>query len=101
MVRVGVKIPQDENCTNVAVVHGHVWRTVCSVCATGGRVAQPVPCRNLSFLRFLEVSPAVVSTRCFTDWCEDSTKTEIVQTYMYKHVAVVHEHFGTNVCVHK
>jgi len=28
-------------CTgNVAVVHGHVWRTLCSVCATGARVAQ-------------------------------------------------------------
>jgi len=36
MVRVGVKIPQDGNRTimyeHVAVVHGHVWRTVCSVC---------------------------------------------------------------------
>ena len=48
MARVGVKIPQDGNRANrygqVAVVHEHVWRTVCSVCATGARVAQPVPC---------------------------------------------------------
>ena len=47
MVRVGVKIPQDGNRANVyghvAVVHGHVWRTLCSVCATGARVARPVP----------------------------------------------------------
>ena len=46
LVRVGVKIPQDGNRANtykhVAVVHGHVWRTLCSVCATGARVAQPV-----------------------------------------------------------
>jgi hypothetical protein len=37
MVRVGMKIPQDGNRANryghVAMVHGHVWRTVCSVCA--------------------------------------------------------------------
>ena len=50
MVRVGVKIPQDGNRANkyrhVAVVHGHVWRTVCSVCATGARVARPVPCNS-------------------------------------------------------
>ena len=47
LVRVGVKIPQDGNRANkykhVALVHGHVWRTVCSVCATGARVAHPVP----------------------------------------------------------
>ena len=47
MVRVGVKIPQDGNRTNVynyvAVVREHVWRTVCSVYATGARVAHPVP----------------------------------------------------------
>ena len=50
MVRVGVKIPQDGNranvYTHVAVLHGHVWRTLCSVCATGARVAQPVPCNS-------------------------------------------------------
>ena len=47
-VRVGTIIPQDGNRANrykhVAVVHGHVWRTLCSVCATGARVAHPVPC---------------------------------------------------------
>ena len=50
MVRVGVKIPQDGNRANgfghVAMVHEHVWRTLCSVCATGARVAQPVPCNS-------------------------------------------------------
>ena len=53
MVRVGVKIPQDGNRANndghVAMVHEHVWRTVCSVCATGARVARAralVICRN-------------------------------------------------------
>ena len=50
IVRVGVKIPQDGNRANrymhVAVVHGHVWRTHCSVCATGARVAHPVPCNS-------------------------------------------------------
>jgi hypothetical protein len=30
----------------VAAVHEHVWRTVCSVCATGARVARPVPCNS-------------------------------------------------------
>ena len=37
-----MKIPQDGNRANVyghvAVVRGHVWRTLCSVCATGVRV---------------------------------------------------------------
>ena len=50
MVRVGVKIPQDGNRANmhghVAVVHEHVWRTLCSVCATGAPVAHPVPCNS-------------------------------------------------------
>ena len=50
MVRVGVKIPQDGNCANmdehVPMVHEHVWRTVCSVCVTGARVAQPVQCNS-------------------------------------------------------
>ena len=31
---------------HVAVVHEHVWRTHCSVCATGARVAHPVPCNS-------------------------------------------------------
>ena len=50
VVRVGVKIPQDGNRANgyehVAMVHEHVWRTLCSVCATSARVAQPVPCNS-------------------------------------------------------
>jgi hypothetical protein len=50
LARVGVKIPQDGNRANryehVATVHEHVWRTVCSVCATGARVAHPVPCNS-------------------------------------------------------
>jgi hypothetical protein len=41
-----MKIPQDGNRANryghVAVVHGHVWRTVCSVCATGAQFGQPL-----------------------------------------------------------
>ena len=50
LVRVGVKIPHDGNRANknghVAVVRRHVWRTLCSVCATGARVARPVPCNS-------------------------------------------------------
>ena len=50
LVRVGVKIAQDGNRANtykhVAVVHEHVCGTLCSVCATGARVAQPVPCNS-------------------------------------------------------
>jgi hypothetical protein len=50
LVRVGVKIPQDGNRANgyghVATVHERDWRTLCSVCATGARVAQPVPCKS-------------------------------------------------------
>ena len=47
MVRVGMKIPQDGNRTNgyghVVVLHGHVWRTVGSVCANAACFAQPFP----------------------------------------------------------
>ena len=50
MVRVCVKIPQDGYRANryrhVAVVREHLWRTLCSVCATGARVAHPVPCNS-------------------------------------------------------
>jgi len=39
-----LQFPLDETCTNkyahVVVVRGDVWRTLCSVCATGARVAQ-------------------------------------------------------------
>jgi len=61
MVRVGVTIQQDGNRANkhrhVAMVHGHDWRPVCSVCATGARVSRPVP-RNWSFV-VLEVFTGV------------------------------------------
>ena len=50
LARVGMKIPQDGNRANryghVAVVHEHIWRTLCSVCATSAIVAQPVPCNS-------------------------------------------------------
>jgi hypothetical protein len=56
MVRVGVKIPQDGNRANgyehATVVHEHLWRTLCSVCATGARVARPVPCNSLFLFSF-------------------------------------------------
>jgi hypothetical protein len=48
LVRVGVKI--DGNRANmhghVAGVREHVWRTLCSVCATGARVARPSLCNS-------------------------------------------------------
>ena len=44
LVRDGLNFPLNETCTNVyahvVVVRAHVWRSVCSVCATGARVAQ-------------------------------------------------------------
>jgi len=47
LVRVGLKFPQDGDRANayvyVAMVHSHVWRTLCSVCVTDARVAQPLP----------------------------------------------------------
>ena len=47
LVRDGLKVPLDETCTDkyahVVVTREHVWRTLCSVCATGARVAQPFP----------------------------------------------------------
>ena len=47
LARVGLNFPLNGSCTNVhahVVVHSvHVWRTVCSVCATGARVAQSFP----------------------------------------------------------
>ena len=51
LVRVGMKIPQDGNRANgyghVVMVYERVYRTLCGVCATGARVAGPLP-RNLS-----------------------------------------------------
>ena len=44
LVGVGLNYPLNGNRANVyahvVVVREHVWRTVCSVCATGARVAQ-------------------------------------------------------------
>ena len=44
LVRVGVYLPLNGNPANVyahvVVVREHVWRMLCSVCATGARVAQ-------------------------------------------------------------
>ena len=44
---VGLNVPLNENRANVyahvVVVREHVWRTLCSVCKTGARVAQSVP----------------------------------------------------------
>ena len=82
LVRGGMKIPLDGNRANkhrhVAMVHGHDWRPVCSVCATGARVARPVPCTQFIVL---EVSPAPTPC-CFnllvqwagTGWCDNSTR---------------------------
>ena len=46
LVRVGLNFPLNGTCANVyayvAVVREHVWRTLCSVCKTGARVAQSV-----------------------------------------------------------
>jgi amino acid permease len=47
IVRVGTKISHYGNRANthrhVAMVHGHVWRTVCSIGATGACFLQPFP----------------------------------------------------------
>ena len=47
LVRVGLNFPLTETCANVyahvVVMRVHVWRTLCSVCATGARVAQSFP----------------------------------------------------------
>ena len=83
LVRVGMKIPQDGNRTNVyehaEAMHGHVCRTLCSVCATGARVAQPVPCNSFFWVvRLFGHRHPVVSTRNFywdgTGWYENSTR---------------------------
>ena len=47
LVRVGLNFPLNGTCTNmyahVVVVRERVLRTLCSVCATGARVAHPFP----------------------------------------------------------
>ena len=67
IVWVGMKIPLDGNRANwyghVAMVHGHDWRMLCSVCALDLRVAQPFPCNShFLFLRFHRRRHTVVST---------------------------------------
>ena len=93
LVRVGMKIAQDGNRANVyehvAVVHGHVWRTVCSVCATSARVARPVPapspcCFNLLFTGMVRVGAKIP---------QDGNRANT-----YEHVAVVHEHVWRTLC---
>ena len=50
LVRIGLNRPQDGNRTvlygYMAVVRRHVWRTLCSVCATGARVASTSLCNS-------------------------------------------------------
>ena len=47
LVRDGLNVPLNGTCANVyahvVVMREHVWRTVCSVGATGARVAHPFP----------------------------------------------------------
>ena len=47
LVRVGLNFSLNGNSANVyahvPMCHVHVWRTLCSVCATGARVAQSFP----------------------------------------------------------
>ena len=50
LVRVGLKIPLNENRAHVyghpSMVRGNVWLTLCSVFVTCARVAQPVSCNS-------------------------------------------------------
>ena len=66
-----MKIPQDGNRSNmyghVAVVHGHVWRTVCSVCAPGARVAQPVLCNSFHALLVFQLKKKFYNNSFITD----------------------------------
>ena len=105
MVRVGAKIPQDGNRANVYryvyMVHEHVWRTVCSVCATGARVPGPCPAtRNLSFLRFHRHRHPVVSSCCFTGMVRVGVKIPHYgnRANVHRNVAVVREHVWRTLC---
>ena len=80
IVWVGMKIPLDGNHANwyghVAMVHGHDWRMLCSVCALGLRVAQPFPCNShFLFLRFHRRRHTVVHW-AGTGWFDFSTRWE-------------------------
>ena len=106
LVRVGLYFPLNGTCANmyahVAVVREHVWRTLCSVCATGARVPSASQAtRNLSIL---EVSPAadhvVVSTRWFTGLVRVGLNFLLNGTCanVYAHVVVVRVHVRRTVC---
>jgi hypothetical protein len=108
MVRVGVKIPQDGNRSNkyghVAVVHEYVWRTLCSVCATGARVASPCPAtRNLSFLRcFTGTVTLLFQLVIFTGIQVVRVGMKIPQdgnrAKLHGHVLMVHRHVWRTLC---
>ena len=73
LVRVGLTFPLNGTCANkyahVAMVREHVWRTVCSVCATGARVARPkqlVICRSSGCHR--RPSPLLFRLDVSLDW---------------------------------
>ena len=66
------EFPQNETCAymyaHVVVVRRHIWRTVCSVCTTGARVAQSFP-SNSKFVvscGFTGADHVVVSSCCCT-----------------------------------
>ena len=101
LVRVGLNFPLNGTCANVyahvVVVRVHVWRTLCSVCAYGARVAQ-------SNLSFLEVSRApiavVVSTRCLIGLVRVGLKFPLNGTCanVHAHVVVVRVHVWRTLC---
>ena len=106
MVRVGVKIPQDGNRANgychVHMVHGHGWRTVCSIGATEVHVfGSPFHAtRNLSFLRFHRHRHTVVSSCCFTGLVRVGVKIaqDGNRANTHSNEATVHEHVWRTVC---
>ena len=55
--------------------------------------------RNLSFLRSHRHRHTVVSTCCFTGMARVGVKIPLNRNRTNMYVAVVHEYFGTNVCV--
>ena len=55
--------------------------------------------RNLSFLRSHRHRHTVVSTCCFTGMARVGVKIQLNRNRTNMYVAVVHEYFGTNVCV--
>ena len=85
---------------HVAVVHVHVWRTLCSVCKTGARVAQSFP-SNLSFLEvFSGGRHVVVSSGCFTGLVRVGLNFPLKGTCanVYAHVVVVRVQAWRTLC---